>query len=160
MPIRKIGIRPWHSSKPRMRGLCAALFAIPDPQSKVENSQGGIAQLVERQLCKLEVRGSNPLASKLLYANSEARLSQRLSLFCDTRRTRQRIRETRRRNFGHMPRLKHYVPGEAFDFQKSELVQWLMNNENAFDLVFSALQSSGTIVFDSETGEWKGCDTP
>ena len=25
---------------------------------------GGIAQLVERQLCKLEVRGSNPLASK------------------------------------------------------------------------------------------------
>ena len=47
-----------------MRGLCAALFAIRDPQSKVENSQGGIAQLVERQLCKLEVRGSNPLASK------------------------------------------------------------------------------------------------
>jgi hypothetical protein len=27
-------------------------------------SGGGIAQLVERQLCKLEVRGSNPLASK------------------------------------------------------------------------------------------------
>jgi hypothetical protein len=26
---------------------------------------GGIAQLVERQLCKLEVRGSNPLASSL-----------------------------------------------------------------------------------------------
>jgi hypothetical protein len=59
-----------------------------------------------------------------------------------------------------MPRLKHYLPGEAFDFQKSELVQWLMNNENEFDLVFSALQSSGAIVFDSETGEWKGCDTP
>ena len=26
-------------------------------------STGGIAQLVERQLCKLDVRGSNPLAS-------------------------------------------------------------------------------------------------
>ena len=26
-------------------------------------SNGGIAQLVERQLCKLDVRGSNPLAS-------------------------------------------------------------------------------------------------
>ena len=38
-------------------------FAIRDPQSKIENSHGGIAQLVERQLCKLEVRGSNPLAS-------------------------------------------------------------------------------------------------
>jgi hypothetical protein len=30
---------------------------------------GGIAQLVERQLCKLEVRGSNPLASKIRVAN-------------------------------------------------------------------------------------------
>src|SRR5258705_13464321 len=28
---------------------------------------GGIAQLVERQLCKLEVRGSNPLASILIF---------------------------------------------------------------------------------------------
>ena len=28
------------------------------------NFPGGIAQLVERQLCKLDVRGSNPLASK------------------------------------------------------------------------------------------------
>jgi hypothetical protein len=26
-------------------------------------NSGGIAQLVERQLCKLDVRGSNPLAS-------------------------------------------------------------------------------------------------
>jgi hypothetical protein len=29
-----------------------------------EFHNGGIAQLVERQLCKLDVRGSNPLASK------------------------------------------------------------------------------------------------
>src|SRR5205807_2125960 len=37
------------------------------PQLSTINYQlffGGIAQLVERQLCKLEVRGSNPLASK------------------------------------------------------------------------------------------------
>jgi hypothetical protein len=31
--------------------------------SKFQICPGGIAQLVERQLCKLEVRGSNPLAS-------------------------------------------------------------------------------------------------
>ncbi len=41
------------------------LLAIANCQSKFDNSSyGGIAQLVERQLCKLEVRGSNPLASK------------------------------------------------------------------------------------------------
>src|SRR5947207_2244454 len=32
---------------------------------------GGIAQLVERQLCKLEVRGSNPLASKACKARRQ-----------------------------------------------------------------------------------------
>ena len=40
-------------------GFCNLQFAIYNLQSI-----GGIAQLVERQLCKLEVRGSNPLASK------------------------------------------------------------------------------------------------
>jgi hypothetical protein len=32
---------------------------------------GGIAQLVERQLCKLDVRGSNPLASKEVFKFKE-----------------------------------------------------------------------------------------
>ena len=44
----------------------AHLFAFPDLQSTICSLNllfGGIAQLVERQLCKLEVRGSNPLAS-------------------------------------------------------------------------------------------------
>ena len=31
----------------------------------INNLTGGIAQLVERQLCKLDVRGSSPLASIL-----------------------------------------------------------------------------------------------
>jgi hypothetical protein len=44
--------------------LPSVIFAIRNPQFTIDNSQGGIAQLVERQLCKLEVRGSNPLASK------------------------------------------------------------------------------------------------
>jgi hypothetical protein len=39
--------------------ICNPLSAIYNPQLIT----GGIAQLVERQLCKLEVRGSNPLAS-------------------------------------------------------------------------------------------------
>src|SRR5512132_1328013 len=52
----------WHPSN---------AFGFGDPrrlQSAIGNLHsavlfGGIAQLVERQLCKLEVRGSNPLAS-------------------------------------------------------------------------------------------------
>ena len=53
MPIRRIDIRHF-----------LFFLAIEIRQSKFGNSFGGIAQLVERQLCKLEVRGSNPLASK------------------------------------------------------------------------------------------------
>jgi hypothetical protein len=45
------------------------------PQLSTINYQlffpGGIAQLVERQLCKLEVRGSNPLAS--IFARQKCR---------------------------------------------------------------------------------------
>src|SRR3954468_18861050 len=49
--------------------LSGFFVAIENRQSKFEasparTSSGGIAQLVERQLCKLDVRGSNPLASK------------------------------------------------------------------------------------------------
>ena len=44
-------------------GLLLFFLAIENRQSKFKTSYGGIAQLVERQLCKLEVRGSNPLAS-------------------------------------------------------------------------------------------------
>jgi hypothetical protein len=41
------------------KGFLHSTFDIRDS----EFPKGGIAQLVERQLCKLEVRGSNPLAS-------------------------------------------------------------------------------------------------
>src|SRR5262245_59969544 len=44
-------------------GIFLFFLAIENRQSRFESSCGGIAQLVERQLCKLEVRGSNPLAS-------------------------------------------------------------------------------------------------
>ncbi len=78
MPIRKIGIRLGIRRNRGCAPLCAPLFAIRDPQSKLDNSQGGIAQLVERQLCKLEVRGSNPLASSLRSRRGgERRLSRR-----------------------------------------------------------------------------------
>src|SRR5712691_9911625 len=55
-----------------------AHVAICDLQSTIFHSCGGIAQLVERQLCKLEVRGSNPLASSLRsQRGGERRLSRR-----------------------------------------------------------------------------------
>src|SRR3954453_40922 len=58
-------------------------IAIPDvpytfsPRgcSSAAPQSGGIAQLVERQLCKLDVRGSNPLASIFLREMSRSGFS-------------------------------------------------------------------------------------
>src|SRR6266403_5570665 len=56
------------SFKPQAGSLChlsaPPVLQIRNSQPTIRHSGGGIAQLVERQLCKLEVRGSNPLASK------------------------------------------------------------------------------------------------
>jgi hypothetical protein len=49
---------------------------------------GGIAQLVERQLCKLDVRGSNPLASILLRDKSWAGISEKADNRCQRVATR------------------------------------------------------------------------
>ena len=55
-----------------IRGLHAGRLQLPDVPScnrvfatEIRRLSGGIAQLVERQLCKLDVRGSNPLASRI-----------------------------------------------------------------------------------------------
>ena len=60
--------------------FCFYSLAIENRQSKIEISCGGIAQLVERQLCKLEVRGSNPLASKTIGVEGIRQFSKRSEL--------------------------------------------------------------------------------
>ena len=88
-------ISPWNRKRPRLReirnGNAQFSFCLM-PDSKMPNAAtrsaflflafgfrhsrfgiplGGIAQLVERQLCKLDVRGSNPLASSLRNERNE-----------------------------------------------------------------------------------------
>ncbi|MEY2496557.1 MAG: hypothetical protein QOD12_113, partial [Verrucomicrobiota bacterium] len=59
------GVQGHASHSEAATGAADPPIAIVHPPSTILNSQtGGIAQLVERQLCKLDVRGSNPLASK------------------------------------------------------------------------------------------------
>src|SRR6266446_5112935 len=73
---RKKGLGNRQRSRRSMAaGFCNLQFAIYNLQSI-----GGIAQLVERQLCKLEVRGSNPLASSLRSRRREERRLSRRSL--------------------------------------------------------------------------------
>ncbi len=75
--VRKLAIRADSAvsfqpveSNGRLDARGAELVWKPDFRLQITNHRlpftpqtGGIAQLVERQLCKLDVRGSNPLAS-------------------------------------------------------------------------------------------------
>ncbi len=105
MAIRKIDIRLRLLPKPLMtrmlrlgdgrslggiipRGKICVLPYVCNPRSAIYNPQsekGGIAQLVERQLCKLEVRGSNPLASSLRSQRGGERRLSRMFTFCKVR---------------------------------------------------------------------------
>jgi hypothetical protein len=41
-----------------------------------------------------------------------------------------------------MPKLKHSIPGQPFDWNKSEVVQWLADNPKAINLVFETAAHS------------------
>ena len=68
--------------------------------------------------------------------------------------------QKRQQQFGNMPRLKHREPDQLFDPTKSEVLRWIANNPTALGLLFDQLHAAGAIVFDPETHEWRGCDTP
>ena len=58
-----------------------------------------------------------------------------------------------------MPRLKHTV-GSKFDIRTSEVVKWLLDQPKIMQKIFNLAMNSGTIVYDPDTGEWRGADTP
>lgn len=59
-----------------------------------------------------------------------------------------------------MPRLKHWPDRtKPFRSTESEVCRWLAEQEAALNVLFGKAQSTGMIVFDPETGTWRGCDS-
>ena len=58
----------------------------------------------------------------------------------------------------NLPPLRHSLPGEVFDIAHSEVVRWLMGQPEIMQLVFNAARNRGFIVYDKETGTWRGAD--
>jgi hypothetical protein len=61
-----------------------------------------------------------------------------------------------REAFGDMPPLRHSIPGQAFDWNRSEVVRWLLSRPEAMAYVMSVANSSKAIVYDKDTGMWSG----
>ena len=58
-----------------------------------------------------------------------------------------------------MPRLKHTV-GSKFDIRTSEVVKWLVSQPDIMQKIFNFAMNCGVIVYDQNTGEWRGADVP
>jgi hypothetical protein len=57
-----------------------------------------------------------------------------------------------------MPSLKH-KNCEPFDIEQSEVLRWLLAQREVKESIFNWAKDAGVIVYDPETGTWKGCDT-
>jgi len=57
----------------------------------------------------------------------------------------------------NMPPLKHTIPGRAFSWADSEVVDWLIKQQEVRQIVFEAVKGN-EIVFDPATGKWRGVD--
>lgn len=59
-----------------------------------------------------------------------------------------------------MPPLPHKLPGQEFSITKSPAVEWLLNQPEIRQALFDLVRENKLIVYDAETGLWKGVDYP
>nr|DAS24626.1 MAG TPA: hypothetical protein [Caudoviricetes sp.] len=57
-----------------------------------------------------------------------------------------------------MPPLYHTLPGEKFDGDRSQVYAWIKNQPDLMNWFWRQLASAGYIVYNPETGQWKGVD--
>ena len=57
-----------------------------------------------------------------------------------------------------MPTLKHSIPGQPFDIQKSEAVNWLIKQPEVLTYLWNHIKQSGYVEYDPECRAWTGVD--
>jgi hypothetical protein len=57
-----------------------------------------------------------------------------------------------------MPPLRHSIPDQPFDIERSEVVRWLVHQPEVLQWLFNTMRTRGWIVYDRATGAWRGRD--
>jgi hypothetical protein len=57
-----------------------------------------------------------------------------------------------------MPPRRHCEPGRKFDPYQSDLLNWLRDSAEVQLALFDVLRGRGAILYDRETGLWRGKD--
>lgn len=57
-----------------------------------------------------------------------------------------------------MPPLYHRLPEKEFNHADSEVLKWLVTQPDIAQHVFDKVSEWGYIVYDNDTGKWRGVD--
>lgn len=58
-----------------------------------------------------------------------------------------------------MPPLYHTLPGQEFELKKSQVLNWLSSELIIQEWIMEQLKTAGYIVYNPNTGQWKGVDS-
>lgn len=73
-------------------------------------------------------------------------------------KTKKRMHSKNLKLVSNMPPLHHTLPGEIFDYKKSETIKWISKRPEIVNYIFDHAKNSGLIIYDSSTGKWQGVD--
>ena len=59
-----------------------------------------------------------------------------------------------------MPALHHLIPGQLFDINASEVINWLMAQESIKLDMFNLCREAGLITYDPDKRTWSGAAAP
>jgi hypothetical protein len=57
-----------------------------------------------------------------------------------------------------MPPLHHKLPGQEFDWSKSEVMNWIVSQPQVRDYIYCKAANAGLIEYNNATGKWTGRD--
>ena len=57
-----------------------------------------------------------------------------------------------------MPPVSHSISGQKFDYRKSELVQWALEQKDILDWLCQCLFNTGYIKYDENERKWCGIE--
>ena len=55
-----------------------------------------------------------------------------------------------------MPPLYHKLPNEPYSTEKSQAIQWLIDQSEIQEFIWDKIKQSGDVAYDSDSGKWQG----
>jgi len=74
------------------------------------------------------------------------------------KKTKTKNRNVKLMTAAEMPPFYHTLPGEPFDYRKSEVLKWIAARPALIQYVYDQAKQKGEIIYDKETGKWQGVD--